>query len=88
MVEKEKIFKHQLLLYPTGPNVTRFLVEPPWAEGIKICTNPQGHMTNMATMPIHVKSLYKMPYFGTCICQNLIIVVIASPLCTEGHIFF
>ena len=42
---------------PTGPNVTKFLLEPPWAEGIKICTNPQGHMTNMATMPIYGKNL-------------------------------
>ena len=58
MLEK-KIFKHQLLLYPTGPKITKFLLEPPWAEGIKICTNPQGHMTDMATMPIHGKNLYK-----------------------------
>ena len=56
---KRKIFKRQLLLYPTGPNVTKFLLGPPWAEGIKISTNPQGHMTNMATMPIHGKNLYK-----------------------------
>ena len=56
---KRKIFKRQLLLYPTGPNVTKFLLEPPWAEGIKICTNPQGHMTNMATMSSHGKNLYK-----------------------------
>ena len=56
---KRKIFKRQLLLYPTGPNVTKFLLEPPWAEEIKICTNPPGHMTNMATLPIHSKNLYK-----------------------------
>ena len=55
---KRKIYKRQLL-YPTGPNVTKFLLEPPWAEGIKICTNPQGHMTNMATMSSHGKNLYK-----------------------------
>ena len=41
----------------TWPNVTKFLLGPPWAEGIKICTNPQGHMTNMATMPIYGKNL-------------------------------
>ena len=57
--KKRKIFKRQLLLYPTGPNVTKFLLEPPWAEGIKICTNPQGHMTNMATMPIYGKTLFE-----------------------------
>ena len=56
---RRKIFKRQLLLYPTGPNVTKFLLEPPWAEGIKICTNPQGHITNMATMSSHGKKLYK-----------------------------
>ena len=56
---KRKIFYRQLLLYPTGPNLTKFLLEPPWAEGIKICTNPQGHMTNMATMPIQDKNFYK-----------------------------
>ena len=41
----------------TWPNVTKFLAEPPGAEGIKICTNPQDHMTNMATMPIYGKIL-------------------------------
>ena len=56
---KRKIFKSQLLLYLTGPNVTKFLLEPPWAEGIKIYTNPRGHMTNMATMSSHGKNLYK-----------------------------
>ena len=56
---KRRIFKCQLLLLPTGPNVTKFLLEPPWAERIKICTNPQGHMTNMATMSSHGKNLYK-----------------------------
>ena len=55
--KKRKIFKRQLLLYATGPSVTKFFLEPPWAEGIKICTNPQGDMTNMATMPIYGKNL-------------------------------
>ena len=55
--EKRKIFKCQLLLYPTGPNITKVPLEPPWAEGIKIYTNPQGHMTNMATIPIYGKNL-------------------------------
>ena len=55
--KNRKIFKRQLLLYSTVPNVTKFLLEPPWAEGIKIYTNPQGHMTNMVTMPIYGKNL-------------------------------
>ena len=41
----------------TGPNVTKFLIEPPGAEGMKIYINHQGHMTNMAIMPIYDKSL-------------------------------
>ena len=52
---KRKISKRQILLYPTWPNLTKFLLEPPWAEGIRICTNPYGHMTNMATMSSHGK---------------------------------
>ena len=55
--KKRKIFKCQLLRDPIGPNVTKSLLEPPWAEGIKIYTNPQGHMTNMATMPKYGKNL-------------------------------
>ena len=31
----------------TGPVVTKFHVEPPWAEGTKICSNCPGHMINM-----------------------------------------
>ena len=41
----------------TGPNVTKFPVEPPGAQGMKICTDRQGYMTNMATMPIYGKNL-------------------------------
>ena len=43
----------------TGLNVTKFLVEPPGTEGIYICTNRQGHMTSMATMPIYGKNTLK-----------------------------
>ena len=35
------------------------IVEPPGAEGTKICSNTSDHMTNMATMPIYGKNLYK-----------------------------
>ena len=41
----------------TGPVVTKFHVEPPGAEGMKICSNFAGHMTNMATMPIYGENL-------------------------------
>ena len=37
----------------TGPIVTKFHVEPLEAEGMKICSNHPGHMTNMATMPMY-----------------------------------
>ena len=39
----------------TGPNVKQIPVEPPGAEGMKISTNRQGHITNMATMPMYGK---------------------------------
>ena len=54
--QERKIFKRQLILYPTGLNITKFLLEPPWAEDKKNCTNPQGHMTNMATMSTYGKN--------------------------------
>ena len=41
---------------PHWAKCNQIFLEPLWAEGIKICTNPQGHMTNMATMPIYVKT--------------------------------
>ena len=39
----------------TGPIVTKFHIEPPWAEGGKVCSNNPGHMINMAAMPSHGK---------------------------------
>ena len=49
----------KISLKVTGPNVTKFLVQPPGAAEMKIYTNRQGHMTNMATMPIYGKKLLK-----------------------------
>ena len=40
----------------TEPIVTKFHVEPPGAEGMKICSNCPGHMINMATTPIYGKN--------------------------------
>ena len=34
----------------TRPIVAKFCVEPSWAEGLNICLNGPGHMTNMAAM--------------------------------------
>ena len=41
----------------TEPIVTKFYVEPPEAEGTKICLNRPGHMTSMVTTPIYGKNL-------------------------------
>ena len=48
-------FKH--LLKATGPIVTKSHLEPPGADGTKICSNPIIHMTNMATTPKYGKIL-------------------------------
>ena len=42
----------------TGPIITIFL-EPPGAEGMKICPNRSDHMSSMATTPIHGKKTFK-----------------------------
>ena len=39
----------------------KFPIEPPWDVGMKICSNVQGHMTKMASMPIYGKNLQKSP---------------------------
>ena len=36
---------------------TKFHVEPPWDEGMKIVSNGPSHMTNMTAMPIYGKNL-------------------------------
>ena len=40
-----------------GPIVRKFHTELPWVGGRKICSNNPGHMTNMASMPVHGKNL-------------------------------
>ena len=40
-----------------GPIEPKFHVEPPWEEGMKVCSNGPGNMTKMATMPIYGKNL-------------------------------
>ena len=39
-----------------GPIVTKFRAEPSGSEGKK-CSNSQGYMTNIATMPVYDKNL-------------------------------
>ena len=41
----------------TGPIVTKSYLEPPGAEGTKICSNYPGRMNNMATTPIYGKNV-------------------------------
>ena len=42
---------------PLRPIVTKFHIDPPGVEGMKICAYGPGHMTNMATTPIYGKNL-------------------------------
>ena len=44
----------------TGTVVTKFHIEPAWAEGTKLCSKSPGHMTNMADMPVHGKTPKKI----------------------------
>ena len=44
-------FKH--LLKATEQIINKSHLEPPGADGTKICSNPIVHMTNMATTPIY-----------------------------------
>ena len=43
----------------TGPIVTKSHLEPPGADGTKICSNFIVYMTNIATTPIYGKILEK-----------------------------
>ena len=45
------------LLKSHWPIVTKSHLEPPGADGTKICSNRIVHMTNMATTPIYGKIL-------------------------------
>ena len=41
----------------TRPIEVKFLIEPLWHGGMKVCSNGPGHMTEMAAMPIYGKTL-------------------------------
>ena len=43
----------------TGLIEAKFPMEPPWDRVSKVCSNDQGHMIKMATMPIYGKNLKK-----------------------------
>ena len=49
--------KHFFLSLETAkPIETNFHFYPPWDEETKVCSNGQGHMTNVAAMPIYGKN--------------------------------
>ena len=52
----DSIFLNFFSLKITWPLKAKFHVEPPWDRGTKSCSNDQGHMTKMATMPIYGKN--------------------------------
>ena len=43
----------------TGPIVTKFHIQSPVPLGTKSCSNGLGHITNVATMPIYVKTIFR-----------------------------
>ena len=44
----------------TGSIETESHIESLWAEGTKICSNRPGHMTNLITKPIMIKTLINL----------------------------
>ena len=52
----DSTFSNFFSLETAPPIKAKFHMKPPWDSG-KVCSNGLGHMTNMATMPIHGKNL-------------------------------
>ena len=38
------------------PIEAKFHFYPPWDEGMEVCSNGPGHMTNLSAMPIYGKN--------------------------------
>ena len=55
----DSTFSNVFSLETTGPVEAKFHVEPPWDEGMKVCSNDPGHITSMAAMTIYGKNLNK-----------------------------
>ena len=53
----DSIFLNFFSSITTWPIKAKFYVESHWNEGMKVYSNCLGHMTKMATMPIHGKIL-------------------------------
>ena len=53
---------HILSSKNTRPFETKFRMEPPWDIGMKICSNVLGHMTKMASRPMHGKNPQKSTF--------------------------
>ena len=47
------------------PIEAKFYLYSPWDEGMKVCSNGLGHMTNLAAMPIYGKNNLKIFFSGT-----------------------
>ena len=43
------------------PIEAKFHVEPPWDGGMKVCSNGLDHMTKLAAIPLHGKSMKIFP---------------------------
>ena len=41
------------------PIKVKFIMEPPWDGGTKVCSNGPGHMTKVPAMPIYSKNIKK-----------------------------
>ena len=53
----DSIFLNFFSSITTRPIEDKFHVEPHWDRVTNVCSNGQGHMTKMATMPIYNKNL-------------------------------
>ena len=53
------IFLNLFSSITTRPIEAKFHVEPPWKRGTKDSSNGPGHMTQMGTMSIYGKNIYK-----------------------------
>ena len=60
----DSTFSNFFSLETDGPIESKFHMEPPWDERMKVCSNGSGHMTNMAAMPIYGKNLKKIFFSG------------------------
>ena len=56
-VRRPSLISNDFSSETTGSIATKFHIQPPGPLGKESCSNGQGHMTNMAAMPIYGKNL-------------------------------